>query len=118
NAVFIYSQPSSARAGASQASLTEVHVYPGSTTAATSVPVAVREAETTSASATTKTRLTAEATKDLLGDRSRVSQKRAATTLGQTYGAKHVGPLAQVLARDGEAAVPMRLAQGRGQPRR
>ena len=117
NAVFIYSQPSSARAGTPQARLSEVHVYPGSTTTATSAPGAVREAETTTASATTKTRLTVEATKDLLGDRSRVSQKRAATTLGQTYDVKNVGPLAQALAEDEDATVRLSVVKALGKLR-
>src|SRR5207247_7954858 len=66
NAVFIYSQRSSARAGAPQARLSEIHVYPGSPSAATA---ATGDLGPTTASTTTKKRLIAEATKDLLGDR-------------------------------------------------
>src|SRR6266567_7679117 len=76
NAVFIYSQRSAAhvgappaRAGVPQARLSEVHIYPGSTSVAASAPVVVRDAEPTTAAMTTRSRLTAEATKDLLGNR-------------------------------------------------
>src|SRR3989442_1154424 len=117
NAVFIYSQRSAAhvgappaRAGVPQARLSEVHIYPGSTSVAASAPVVVRDAEPTTASMTTRSRLTAEATKNLLGNRSRISQKRAATTLGRTYDAKNVGRLAQALREAGDASRRPRAA--------
>jgi hypothetical protein len=117
NAVFIYSQRSSARAGAPQARLSEIHVYPGSPSGATSAPSAVRDAEPTTASATTKNRLTADATKDLLDARSRISQKRAATTLGRTYDAKNVGPLAQALAENEDPTVRLSAVKALGKLR-
>jgi len=124
NAVFIYSQRSAAhvgappaRAGVPQARLSEVHIYPGSTSVAASAPVVVRDAEPTTASMTTRSRLTAEATKNLLGNRSRISQKRAATTLGRTYDAKNVGPLAQALAEDEDATVRLSAVKALGKLR-
>ena len=117
NAVFIYSQRSSARAGAPQARLSEIHVYPGSPSAATAAPGAAGDLGPTTASTTTKKRLIAEATKDLLGDRSRISQKRAATTLGQTYDVKNVGPLAQALAENEDPSVRLSAVKALGKLR-
>ena len=117
NAVFIYSQRSSASAGASQARLSEIHVYPGSPSGATSAPRTVRSAEPTTVSATTRSRLTAEATKDLLDGPSTVSQKRAATTLGRTYDARNVGPLAQTLAEAEDPTVRLSAVKALGKLR-
>ncbi len=114
NAVFIYSQPSSARAGAPQARLTEVHVYPGSTTTATPVPGVVLGAETPMASETTKTQLTAEATKDLLGAELRVSRKYAAQTLGRLGDLNAIGPLSQTLLQDEDATVRLSAIKALG----
>ena len=114
NAVFIYSQRSSARAGAPQARLSEIHIYPGSTSVAASAPV---DADPTTASTTTQSRLSAEATNDLLGERSRISQKRAATTLGQTYDANNVGPLAQALAENEDPTARLSAVKALGKLR-
>jgi len=125
NAVFIYSERSSMRAGARQASagapqvrLSEVHVYPGPSGSVISAPAATRDAaERPRASTTTQNRLTTEATNDLLGDRSRISQKRAATTLGQTYDARNVGPLAQALAENDDPTVRLSAIKALGKLR-
>ena len=109
NAVFVYSEARAetrqASARAPQARLSEIHVYPGASSSVSSAPAAVREAEAATISATTRRRLAADATKDLLDDRNTVSQKRAAATLGRTYDVTNVGPLAQALAEADDATV-------------
>ncbi|PYN94779.1 MAG: hypothetical protein DMD91_27030 [Candidatus Rokuibacteriota bacterium] len=111
NALFVYSS----------LTLQAVHVYGQSVGASQSRPVALpTPAASGKAMDTDRTAdemAAADATAALLDARITSLRKRAATTLGDTYDASAIGPLAQALSQDDDATVRLSVVKAMGRLR-